>query len=342
MALKVKGKKKKHTGSVQGGPKAKIRMNQKVFEELAAPIFDQGHRSDVEYMPPVLNMPGGLSLVEEDGKGGVKLGRSLFSIEKAFKGSKGGADDIFGIMSDIRMFDNVQYRQKISSLKLFDWMFHWHNVFGETMDAFAPRINVLVEYPLEQLVYWGNEMPSQLLMEKPKVNFQLQEVGTSGGQFTFVIFSYDESTGQYYDHYVVSNLSNDQLETGDESAAFLPTQPLHDKGIFRYMYVLLDQNHARMQLPSRPENIEDRSDFNLKEFMTENKLTPKGIVFCNVVKGTTTKNVSDLAKSKLAPALEHYDTEFAAKSSRAKKKLRIARKRKRIDDDMLLKKYPEE
>jgi len=175
---------------------------------------------------------------------------------------------------DLRMLNNIQFRKKISNM--IHTVGHLHGIFPHFVRAFYPRVNLMVEYPREQLVYWGNELGPKLIVEEPRVTYQ-----TLVPHYWTLIFVGQEKNRPevQYDHWIVGNILSTDIKNGQVLSEYIPATPFLNGGLHVYVYLLCQQKEKISFDDTRSSQLKERDNFNLEKFMRKYDLIPKGICF---------------------------------------------------------------
>jgi len=149
-------------------------------------------------------------------------------------------------------------------------------VFPHICNPFLPRINLLVEYPNNELVYFGKELKWDICQHKPKVTIQIPYKTV---WWTLVFIGQDvlEPKRQSI-HGIWVNMTK-SIDEADEILPYKPPGPFVVAGLHRYTWLLCSQQ-KKFEEPSAsqlglPENYQE---FNFRKFMERNsELIPKAV-----------------------------------------------------------------
>jgi len=152
-----------------------------------------------------------------------------------------------------------------------------HGVFPQLVPAFYPRVNLVVEYPGDQLVYWGNELGPKLINVEPQVVFQ-----TLVDQLWTLIFIGQEMDrpNVQYDHWIVGNIPSTHVKRGQVLSEYIPASPFINGGLHIYTYLLCQQKEKiSFDRPPAPSQLRERDKFNVGLFLKKYNMLPKGICY---------------------------------------------------------------
>eukprot|EP01126_Amoeba_proteus_P058851 TRINITY_DN7644_c0_g2_i3.p1 TRINITY_DN7644_c0_g2~~TRINITY_DN7644_c0_g2_i3.p1 ORF type:complete len:281 (+),score=51.12 TRINITY_DN7644_c0_g2_i3:141-983(+) len=156
MASSALAKKKKGPkNSVVVKPK-KLKLPEQEYQEKTRPlVWAQNFSRDQYELPPVSYKKGKWFVKEGDTE---RVFAELPELDT----------------SDLTRVTNVVYRKRFSKLvRKFGFL---HRVFPTFMPDFFPRINLVVDYPGDNQVFWGNLLDTEDVQVKPTVKF-LQPIG---------------------------------------------------------------------------------------------------------------------------------------------------------------------
>jgi hypothetical protein len=246
--------------------KKKVKMTDKEFAEKAEPVLVMKPRVQDLELPDLIETPLGIRKVSEGPNGDLVLGEMVFDFPD---------DTDLALSGDIRKLDNVAYRKKVS--RFVKRMGEAHKIFSSpNVNGFQPRINLVVEYPAEQLVYWGVEYGPKMVATKPKVTWNSY---LSNRMWTLVMLGQGLDNPKIaYDHWIVGNIPGASIEGGQTIADYIPASPFKDGDLHRYTFVLLSQpGTIDFKGLSRGNDLAQRSDFNIRTFIKDHNLRAKGL-----------------------------------------------------------------
>eukprot|EP01126_Amoeba_proteus_P058853 TRINITY_DN7644_c0_g2_i5.p1 TRINITY_DN7644_c0_g2~~TRINITY_DN7644_c0_g2_i5.p1 ORF type:complete len:359 (+),score=60.43 TRINITY_DN7644_c0_g2_i5:184-1260(+) len=265
MASSALAKKKKGPkNSVVVKPK-KLKLPEQEYQEKTRPlVWAQNFSRDQYELPPVSYKKGKWFVKEGDTE---RVFAELPELDT----------------SDLTRVTNVVYRKRFSKLvRKFGFL---HRVFPTFMPDFFPRINLVVDYPGDNQVFWGNLLDTEDVQVKPTVKF-LQPIGRNR-VWTLLLVGYDiEKPGFKYLHWAIINIQKGCVEEGECVAEYIPPNPPINTGRHRYIFVLASQTKGPRSSSDIPEtwssNLLEHRHIDVGTTLKSYDLTPKGITFFHV------------------------------------------------------------
>jgi len=232
-------------------PKKPVKMSATDFNEKITSLKDQWNNTDFESLDVFLKPDGIWNRNEKDG------------IEKKVVDFSRYKEDV-----DNRMWDNVRFRKVANFLHT---VMKVHDI-QTLLDPFHPRVNLIVEYPNEQLVYWGMEYEPEVVSSKPQLKFIAKSI--TNWTLLFVAQNLNNTAEQHL-HWMITNIPGGDFEKGETVVDYIPASSNDN---YRYHYILCQQA-TKIVIPHQtsPQN-----QFNTRNFLTEYNLLPKAINFFNI------------------------------------------------------------
>jgi len=191
-------------------------MSDKEMREKAAPLLATDRAIDYE-LPELYETPNKLLRADNDE----------------------AVIDFSDLGADTRSLDNVIFR-KVLGQKIHTATHIW-GIFPDLVDEFWPRINLLVEYPTEQMAYWGNELEPHQVETMPKITFHCPYRNQSYWTLLFIGQEVDKPHLQSI-HGIWGNIPSNELVKGKVLVPYIPAVPTSYGGLHRYMWMLCSQN----------------------------------------------------------------------------------------------------
>ncbi|XP_057682280.1 39S ribosomal protein L38, mitochondrial isoform X2 [Corythoichthys intestinalis] len=153
------------------------------------------------------------------------------------------------------------------------------------MAFFLPQIPLRIRYGEETSaqVHYGNPLTPTEAASAPSVSFNADE----GTLWTLLLTSPDEhllDNEAEYLHWLVANIPDGALQSGEELCHYLPPFPARGTGFHRYVYILFQQegpiNFQEDRRPSPCHLLEHRT-FKTVDFYRKHQdsMTPAGLAF---------------------------------------------------------------
>eukprot|EP01123_Difflugia_compressa_P006521 TRINITY_DN18784_c0_g1_i1.p1 TRINITY_DN18784_c0_g1~~TRINITY_DN18784_c0_g1_i1.p1 ORF type:complete len:299 (-),score=57.36 TRINITY_DN18784_c0_g1_i1:21-869(-) len=212
-------------------------------------------------------------------------------------------------LCDPRQLDNFLFRKKLTNMVTTVCKFH--EVFPKLIHPFRPRINLIVEYGHEQLSYWGNELLPTRITEKPKIKYQVSKKVACFWTLLLVGQEVDKPE-VHYDHWIIGNIPNANIDSGQIITEFHPTIPFKDGGLHRYTYLICQQKD-RIDF-----NLHGKNAFNTDKFLSTYNIVPKGISFFYSKHSSLVKGFYDIFES-LPPLVKPSPIPTPKKKKKPKK-----------------------
>jgi len=232
-------------------------MAETEFAEKIAPLAFTNQHGDEYELPEMIDTLRGTETL--DGKVVIE----------------GGMDDPY---RNLRMMDNPRFRSFMG--KLVNSLSGYHGIFPEVTEAFTPRINLVMEYPNQRLIYWGNVMEPASVQEKPIIDFVVPAI--KNRYWTLFCVGQEVGSERQYNHWTIVNIPSLSLQDGKEVAPYIPPNPPINSDLHRYVFFLCSQSAelSEWEIENFSEASQSgRETFNTDAFLAKYSLAPKGLSF---------------------------------------------------------------
>jgi len=214
--------------------------------------------------------------------------------------------------------DNVRFREGLAE-KFVPKLMHMHCVSPDIVEAFSPRIKLLITYPLEKTyVVFGNEIPPLIVKDKPEISFLIPKLGFC--YWTLFCVGRDRDGDVQRVHWIVANFFS-AAQNGTTILDYIPPSPAIGEGLLQYIFLLCSHKSCVNITEVYEPGV--AAPFNAKEFMKKYNMVPKGISFLHTKYHPSVPGPQDRLNFKI------FDDEIKSKEQKVKTRWAKEQKLKR-------------